>query len=396
MKNTEYIKIKTLVLKKIKAVLSAEEEKELSEIMTKNKPLKDFIEKIGKKAYIADQYKLYKQFSAEEDWSIIARSLLKSKRRSVGLRLMRWAAILLIPITLAGVYYLTEYKPANEELNAEQFVEFVPGKSEAILVLSSGEHIILDHTNDTTLQDAGTGIAISKEHGIAYTGADVKQLDQKPLESIMNILKVERGREYSLTLADGTKVWVNSESELKFPVNFTANKRDVYLKGEAYFEVAKNTEQAFMVNGETMNVEVTGTSFNVMNYENEKEARVTLIEGQVLVGNTKGLEVKLSPDQQAIIDVDSIRIKEVNAALVAEWRNNSFGFEYENLTTVVNKLSRWYNVEFIFEDEEIKSNHFSGKLPKYENIAGGLELLALTTNIRFTKEGDKIMIEKEK
>ncbi len=396
MKRSEYNEIKRLVLLDLKSRLSKEQQQRLDDYLSENKSLKAFLKKIEKREFISQEYKLYKQFNAKDDWTNVKKLIGSGKKRNIPLLLTKWAAILIIPLAITAVFYLQKSEtPANLPL-AKTKIDFKPGKSEAILILSGGEEYVLgQNNNDTTLKDAGTNINISKNKGIEYQAKETAKAVQVSKETPMNTLKVERGKEYDLTLADGTKVWLNSETELKFPLSFNEKNREVYLKGEAYFQVAKNTQAPFIVHSNLMNVEVTGTSFNVMTYENEKDARVSLVEGQVIVRDQKGLEITLSPDQQAIVDNKGISIKEVNASLIGEWRNNSFGFEYEKLTSVVNKLSRWYNVDFVYADEDIKESHFSGKLPKYKNITEALDLLELTTNIKFKMADDKILIKKE-
>ncbi len=396
MKKSEYIEIKKLLLLHLKSKLSEEDKQHLDNYLSKNKPLKAFLKKVERKEFISQQYKLYKQFSAKDDWANVKKFIVSGKKRSIPLLITKWAAILIIPLAVATVFYMQKKEAVVDSPPAETKIDFQPGKSEAILILSGGKEFILgQNNNDTTLRDANTNISISKSKRIEYLPRKTAKTVSASAETLMNTLKVERGREYDLTLADGTKVWLNSETELKFPLSFNGKKREVYLKGEAYFQVAKNTQAPFIVHSNLMNVEVTGTSFNVMTYENEKDARVSLVKGQVIVRDQKGLEITLSPDQQAIVDNKGISIKEVNASLIGEWRNNSFGFEYEKLTSVVNKLSRWYNVDFVYADEDIKESHFSGKLPKYKNITEALDLLELTTNIKFKMADDKILIKKE-
>jgi hypothetical protein len=404
METIDEIRIKELIIKHLKVTLTDDEQLELNQVVAKQTQLKFFLQNIRKEEFIREKYGLYKQFDSTKDWKNILRNLQrKSKPRRIGLYIARIAATLLIPLVVGSLLVMTDQINTLRNLFIETEISIEPGKPEAILILSSGEKLLLDYTKDTLLMEAGSIVKINRSNGISYLkeksstnillGKQAYQIKELPL----NTLKIERGREFFLVLSDGSKVWLNSETELKFPVCFMGSKREIYLKGEAYFEVAENKEKPFIVHTKDMDVKVTGTSFNMMAYEDEEDVRTTLVEGQVIVSNpnVEGRKIILNFNQQAIIDIDGIRVKEVNSDLVANWRNNSFGFEYERLTTVVNKISRWYDVEFIYADESIKSNHFSGKIPKYENISTALELLELTTNIHFKLKENKIIIEKE-
>jgi outer membrane lipoprotein-sorting protein len=395
---------KELIIKSLKTILTEDEQNELDQIIAKYPQLKLFLDKIKNESFVKAQYEVYKQFDANQDWKIVSNNMNEIKKPShIKLYIAKVAAALLIPLIVGYVLVVTNQIDNLKDLFAETEINIEPGKSEATLILSNGETVLLDYSQDTLLFEAGSKIIIDKNGGIKYIEeklvSKIKindrayQLKELPL----NTLKINRGREFFLTLSDGTKVWINSETELKFPVSFRGNKREVYLKGEAYFEVSENKEKSFIVHSKKMDIKVMGTSFNVMDYEDETDVRTTLVEGQVIVSdpNNNYKEIILSPNQQVIIDANGMYMKDVNSSLITEWRNNSFGFEYENLITVVNKLSRWYNIDFTYADETIKILHFSGKIPKYENISTALDLLELTTNIHFKFKGDKIIIEKE-
>ncbi len=404
MEKSDYNRIKELVIKYIRATLNENEQIELDHYSSVYPSLKSFLKKVEQKDFIQEQYKIYKSFDTAKGWKFVLPNIKKVKKpKRISLIIARVAAALLIPLIVGSVLMHTNKLDNLKNLfTGPEIISIEPGKPEAVLTLSSGEKIVLNSARDTLFNDAGAKVAISKTTGIQYlsgvgidkinVNASNPELKQLPL----NILNTKRGAEYFITLSDGTKVWLNSETELKYPIAFMNKTREVYLKGEAYFEVAENKAKPFIVHSKDMTVRVTGTSFNIMNYSNDQDARTTLVEGQIIISNSNknGEDIILNPNQQFIIDEKGFSVKNVNALLVTEWRNNYFGFEYEKLTAVMNKISRWYNVEFTYADESIKSYHFSGKIPKYENISTALDLLELTTHIHFKKEGDKIIIEK--
>lgn len=194
--------------------------------------------------------------------------------------------------------------------------------------------------------------------------------------SSSGILKAStpRGGTYQIVLSDGTKVWLNASSELKFPASFNQTKqRSVELSGEAYFEVAKNKMKPFMVRSNGQEIEVLGTHFNVNSYLDEKVTKTTLLEGAIKLSQLKRdnpASYVLRPGQQAVAG-NTVVIRNVDAMDVIDWKNGMFIFNKESLESIMRKLSRWYDVDVVFEDEKLKSKllgglyHVSVQLPKY-------------------------------
>ena len=194
-----------------------------------------------------------------------------------------------------------------------------------------------------------------------------------------------------MKLADGTKVHLNSESKLRYPVTFRQAERRVYLEGEAYFEVSRDEQHPFIVEGKDFAVQVLGTSFNVSNYKDDDVSRVVLLEGSVEVKKANK-NYKLEPDESLEIDGDNIRIKKINANNAISWKNDNFYFSNEQLEVVMTKLARWYDVNLFYTNQSIKDYHFTGFIPKYTDITKAFNILELTADIKFKVQDRTVVI----
>lgn len=203
------------------------------------------------------------------------------------------------------------------------------------------------------------------------------------LEVEYHTLVVGRGGEYRLTLSDGSVVWLNAGSSLRYPVRFTGNRRMVELHGEAFFQVSPNEKMPFDVKSGDFSVRVLGTSFNITNYTDEQYARVTLATGKLQV-NKGERSVIIHPNQQVQLGTGCFDVREVDARYYTSWIENKFMFDDEPLEVIVRKLARWYDLDYEFADFSLKGTRFSGQLLKYDDITKAFELLEMTTNVHFT------------
>ena len=245
------------------------------------------------------------------------------------------------------------------------------------------------------LQEGDARISIRNKL-LSYTSTDQ---ESRGTEIIYNELKTPRGGGYNLQLADGTGVWLNAGSSIRFPVSFTEDTRQVYLEGEAYFEVSHNGSP-FIVSTEDMDVRVLGTSFNISAYADEPQFKTTLVEGKVRVelkgqGNSLSNSLVLSPDQQAILHRSEGELSnvEVNSSLYTSWMRGKLEFHNESLDLVMKRLARWYDFEYEFENPQAKEFHFSARLNNGENISNIIEMLEMTTDVKFELRDQKIVIQ---
>ena len=291
--------------------------------------------------------------------------------------LLKFAAIMILPLSL-GVFLLIRENKQEKVVYAEVPVQ--PGRKQAVLTLSSGQQVMLVDT-----------IVHVNEKGMVISNFPDKELvykimnDTMKTETIYNTVTVPRGGEYKLVLADGTIVWLNSDSHIRYPVTFSGNTRQVELEGEAYFEVAKDVEKPFIVRMNEYNVRVTGTQFNVRNYLNESLA-TTLVEGGVQI-ERKGKVDRLRPGQQAVLENNEIRIRVVNVEEQVAWRHGAFGFTQCRLENIMEELARWYDVDVFYMNQQVKDYHFSAWFKRSSSINEVINILEKTKKISLDLKG---------
>ena len=304
---------------------------------------------------------------------------------------VRWSGVAasIALLVVVGLWMTTE-RGMKQELPSSGVI--LPGHSHAVVTLAGGQQIALEkemrkiEESDGTILHSGEGELIYKANG------------KKEVSEIMyNTVTIPRGGEYRLELSDGTKVWLNAETELRFPVNFSGNTRDVYLKGEAYFEVKRDTIQPFLVHSSMGCVKVLGTSFNVRDYVDEREVVTTLESGRVVYFSadlTKN--VVLLPGQQTVDkEGDPLEVREVEPLQYTGWREGKDVFENVSLENIMRTLVRWYDIEVVYTDSTVKNLHFTGDLERYGSINVFLDFIETGGDVRFKTEGRKIIIAKK-
>jgi len=326
------------------------------------------------------------RFSATIDehiaWKVIYSKL--EERRTFSFRpYLKYASVLLALVSLTISYQVLHKPKGNKDIVSEIHV-IKPGKPKAILELGDGRSIDLQGINDSTLL-LGNGLHIQvKNETIDYSEADVSS-------ELVNTIHIPKGGEYNLVLSDGTRIWLNSDSELSFPAKFTGEKRKVFLKGEAYLEVAKKENFPFVLDVKGIQVEVLGTSFNVKAYDN---IETTLVEGKVNIHTNASTNVILKPGDQGIVDThnNNVEVKQVDTRIYTSWVNGMFTFRSMTLEEIMKTFERWYNVTVSYENDDFKHRHFTGNLERYEEINPHLELISLTTDVDFKISGNDILV----
>ena len=291
--------------------------------------------------------------------------------------LLKYAAIMILPLSL-GLFFLTRENKQEKVVYAEVPVQ--PGKKQAVLTLSSGLQVMLTDTI-VHVNDKGMVISNFPDKELVYKIMN----DTMKTETMYNTVTVPRGGEYKLVLADGTIVWLNSDSHIRYPVTFSGNTRQVELEGEAYFEVAKDVEKPFIVRMNEYNVSVTGTQFNVRTYSNESLA-TTLVEGGVQI-ERKGKVDRLRPGQQAVLENNEIRIRVVNVEEQVAWRHGAFGFTQCRLENIMEELARWYDVDVFYMNQQVKDYHFSAWFKRSSSINEVINILEKTKKISLDLKG---------
>jgi transmembrane sensor len=294
---------------------------------------------------------------------------------------------------------------AQVETPSSEKQDVLPGGNKAILSLADGTRI--------SLTDVEEG-KIAEEHGMAIRKTADGQILYEPAQQdtqhtnandagvvSYNQIATPRGGQYQLTLPDGTRVWLNAASSLRYPVQFSGSMRTVELDGEAYFEVntirsASGTRVPFIVSASNQTVEVLGTRFNINSYVDETSVSTTLLEGSVRVSvasrenRAEGVSRLLKPDQQSVLTGDHLQVREVNAEEMVAWMEGYFSFRRADIKTIMRDLSRWYDLDVVYEGE-IPASTYSGKVDRNMNLSDVLEVLAFS-DVNFRMEGKRIVI----
>lgn len=306
-------------------------------------------------------------------------------------RILRYAAVAMLLMTLgSGIFYLLEQRDENPVVVAE----VTPGTNRARLILANGRQVNLDGHDSIRQIGENEGVRVIDRAGeISYE----KTASQKNGAIAYHTLQIPRGGEYSLVLSDGTKVWLNAKTELKYPLSFTGKQRIVELSGEAYFEVTPDAAHPFIVRTATADVKVYGTSFNVCAYPEDACLYTTLETGSVSI-DRHGKSYLLEPGQQAVAasTEEGVQIRKVNVNTYCSWRNGSFVFEEERLESILTRLSRWYDVDIFYQNESLKELHFTGDLGRYKDFEEVLSFLEMTMKARFIVKGRTISVSVKK
>ena len=334
---------------------------------------------------------------------IIARRLLRARR----FRLLRWTGWSAAAAAVVGVVvYMAALRQAEPEfvpyaVNPAVIAAEPLAEAKTMLVTADGRQVDLERqTPDSIVSEQAV---IRGEQGqLAYEEKPVApQPDQR---EEWNKVITSVGGEYCVTLSDGTRVWLNANTELEFPVRFVRDKRVVYLKGEAYFEVARDEAKPFIVETNGMKTRVLGTSFNVKAYPDEREERATLLSGSVEVTlvesgpGDKFPRAVLEPGMQARWKSGrpALTVAPVNADDVVAWRRGEFVFDEEDIDVVLRALARWYGVQFVDMNPGAETYTFSGSFSKDDKLASSLEILTLAGGPDFRIEGNKVYMTKKK
>ncbi|NRF41918.1 FecR family protein [Pedobacter foliorum] len=305
------------------------------------------------------------------------------------------AAAAVALIALGSALYFYRYKLPMQEVAQHQYVNDIkPGGNKAVLTLADGRKVVLENAaNGDIAKQAGVTITKTKDGQLVYEVAKVNEDPDAP--NPLNTITTPKGGQYQISLPDGSNVWLNAASSLRYPLGFNKKERKVELTGEAYFEVAHNAATPFKVKTNTQEVEVLGTHFNISSYQDDENIKTTLLEGSVKVSQIQSKVSKLlKPGQQAIV-TNTINVTNVDAEQAIAWKEDLFMFNEDNLDHIMRMIARWYNVEAVFNDESLKTELYSGSVSKFVNVSHVLKKLELMGGVQFTIENRIIKVSKK-
>lgn len=315
------------------------------------------------------------------------------KGSQLKVKILKYAVAASILICLGIFSYLF----FNKQINRTQLAktDFRPGGNKAVLTLSNGSTIILnDARNGTLANQGGTSVSKTQAGEIAYddSGSNNSEDSDKPT---YNTINTPKGGQFQVVLSDGSKVWLNSYSSLKFPTSFTDKQRVVEITGEVYFEVAKDKTKPFLVKAGNQIVEVLGTHFNINSYADEPDIKTTLLEGAVKIKQLNtGFSALLKPGQQAVNNSSGkLIVQQADIEQAVAWKYGLFQINDANIETIMRQAARWYDVDIIYEGK-VPQRKFSGKIKRDVKASEFLEMLAFF-NVNFSMEGRKIIVKKE-
>ncbi len=382
-----YTEIPSLLSKAFLGTLSEEEERALQQWRDESPENEQLYESEMNTEYIVQKSHEVARVNIVNGYM----NVLLKRKRNVRVRRVRRivsiAAGVVLPLLAVVLWYGTRER--IEDVSEQVASVIRHGGVKAELVLADGTTRILgSEVTDSLLVQQGANIVVQNQ-GVSY------RVDSSVVEERYNTLRVPRGGEYSITLSDGTIVYLNSESELRYPVNFVGRDRRVYLSGEAYFDVVQDEAHPFIVDMGNSSVRVLGTSFNVRAYADEDEVLTTLVQGTVKFSAGKE-SVTLEPGKQAVLGKsESIETREVDTYLYTAWKEGVFAFKKQRLEEIMKVVSRWYDVNIFWENVSQKEVTFTGKMKRYDDFSKIVEILEMTGNTEFVIKENNIFIREK-
>ena len=368
--------------------MTPEEEVEFQRWLDTSVANRVLLDRIRDERILLNKIRFAERNDKGKGWDNIQKKIRKSP--GIFIRFMRYVAVL-VTIMLIGVavYQVVDCRKEDDNgLLARKQPMSMKGGYRAYLELVTGERLVLDSTSNVTTRIEG---AVIKAENKGTVIVDEQKTDSVTESVEYNRLVIPRGGEYKIVLADGSQVWINSQSVLEFPACFVGKERRVRLQGEAYFEVSKNVEKPFIVDMGNKEIRVLGTSFNVNDYDGKFVT--TLVSGKVQVFvNDK--DYVLTSSMQVRVEGDDVFVEEVDVREFTAWKDGLFVFKKQKLREVMDILSRWYDVDVFYQNLELQNLHFTGTIQRHSEISGMLKFLEKTDMVKFTINGNTLVVSK--
>ncbi len=384
--NLKYIS--RLIYKQITGSITEEEIQELQKWRRLSPKNEETYLRLIDVRFLEREYRRYKNVEHTRPLQDM-KSRIQSERLPRQVRFWKFAsaaaAALLLAVCGITLWNTSRDRPEiyeTTENTSSQIPDIKAGKTQAILTL-----------------DNGSTISLGADQALNSQLIAQQQPSSKNEAKRINNLTTPRGSEFMIMLEDSTKVWLNAESQLIYPETFGGNERRVEIKGEAYFQVAKDKTRPFYVKSPGSVIRVYGTEFNINAYSEEKEVYTTLVSGRISLqhGSESKSELILTPGHQAIYNKDSriTSVKTVNTETITSWHNGRFVFEEQTLEQIMKTLARWYDFEYEFDNENIRKTVFKGSAPRYADLSEVLGILEKSGGLEFKAKNDKIIITTE-
>ena len=390
-KEKNIFQLARIIAASLKGNANDEEQRTLREwlsVSTRNKKIYDEF-KDGKR--LEQKIVESQQINWKNDYQHFITKRQRTRKNRRMKTIIRYAAILTLPIVAAGIFLLQK----NDRQTIVSISEVIkPGEHKAVLITGGGERITLSDSTLSPIQEQNGMIVNVTNNKVSYILPEDSLCTQG--SPIFNTLQIPRGGEYFLTLADGTEVWLNAETEIRYPVQFTGDKRVVYLDGEAYFTVAPDKNKPFTVVSTHASVSVLGTQFTFRAYPDERDVQTTLVSGSVIMQSEKyKQQIKLVPGEQGVLEKNSAKLmkQEVNTYLYTAWKDGRFAFRDARLEDLFNILARWYDLSVFYQSPEAKDIRFTGDLNKTDDFKSILKIIEQNERVIFTVNQRTVFIQ---
>ncbi len=375
----------SLIRKSLLEDLEEGEQKELGQLLD-NPEIQEVYGQLSDPVYLKKQFIEYENYSGKKGYTVFKEKINRARR----VRMIRWgAAVAAVWVIALGIMlWMTSGEKNGDEKGLPVASNIIPaGEKRARLTLADGSTVMIAETSTRVLKEKGA--RIEYKNGEIFYNTEIKTT-----EIVYNELEVPRGGECIITLDDGTKVWVNAETKLKYPVSFAGEQREVILEGEAFFEVVKD-KKPFIVKTSFGDVRVLGTAFGINAYVDQPEGYTTLVRGKVSVTAGAGEPLVIQPGEQVVSSKDGkTRKQEVNVDEFVGWKDGIYVFRDKKLFDIMNTLERWYNISVLFEDESLKSLLFTGNLKRYDDINVFFDALSRTGDLKYRVERNHVILYK--
>lgn len=384
----ENLKIADIIFAYIERSVTGKQLEELKAWLDISEKHRKVFQQLTRAESYRDKEAVYRRFDQYYNFDQLKGRLRKRRRIEWGYA-AAVAAVVILPLLVAFLLLEWRIDPSHQKLPDEMSLQ--PGKSMATLTLSDGSTKPLNQENFALMD--GSKRIVNSQGGLTYNVEDTSSM----VEEVFNTIQVPRGAEYNVTLDDGTKVWLNSESYIRFPVAFLGKERRIQVGGEVFIEAAKDSSRLFIVSAGKLDVKVLGTKFNIRAYGEEDCIMTTLVEGSVQVDDLAGEIAVLSPSEQLVYNKANGKndVRRVDAELFVSWKDGVYVFESQRLEDIMTLIAKWYDVDVFYQNTGVKDIIFSGRLKRYENAETLLDVFESLGGVRFAVQGKTVVVEAE-
>jgi len=361
--------------------LSEDEEVRFNAWLKENREHQTYYERM-KELFERENAREVSEEEVQEAWCMFEKRI-KGYHGVIWKRYRVWGISVAASVIIAFCCFFMYYAGGWEKKVKKPMQEIVPGQYNAILEMADGKTYHLGEKRYSLQEKTGNRINVDSSFLSYLPMQNVREASHK---IVFNKLSIPRGGEYRIELEDGTKVWINSASCLRYPVVFTGGSREVYLEGEAYFEVRRDSVRPFIVHAGKQKVTVLGTDFGITCYANEENDYTTLVSGSVWVEFEQGKRTfELKPGMQVMYNKANGTVKErkVNVAEFVAWKDGKYVFKQKRLEDILSTLSKWYNFEVFYRNASVKNVLFSGELRRFDDFNYLLRLIERTSDVKF-------------